>query len=104
MEITVSSLAGLLTGQLLFGNDPIPSGVFNSRAAPIHRAHGKQFGKHYRGLKESKIIPTAQMFPKMTGVVMDTTGKRTCPGYSLGRVHRRGEISSALVGNATVIG
>lgn len=79
VEMTVSSVTGLLTGQLLFGNDPIPSGVFNSRAAPIHRAHGKQFKKRFAGFKETKITPTATMFPKMTGVVMDATGKEFVP-------------------------
>lgn len=79
IEMTVSSVAGLLTGQLLFGDDPIPSGVFNSRAAPIHRAHGKKFKNRFAGFKESKVTPIAQMFPKMTGVVMDKTGKEFVP-------------------------
>ncbi|MBC8134664.1 MAG: hypothetical protein H8F28_02100 [Fibrella sp.] len=79
IEMTVSSVTGLLTGQLLFGDDPIPSGVFNSRAAPIHRAHGKQFKNRFRGFKETKVTPTPQMFPKMTGVVMDKTGKEFVP-------------------------
>lgn len=79
MEVTVSSLTGLLTSQLLFGDDPIPSGVFNSRAAPIHRAHGKKFKDRFRGFKETKITPTRELFPKMTGAVMDKAGKELVP-------------------------
>jgi hypothetical protein len=79
LEMTVSSVAGLIAGQLLYGNDPIPSGFMNSRAAPIHRSHGKSFKNRFRGFKETKVTPTMGMYPKMTGIVMDKTGKEAVP-------------------------
>lgn len=79
LEMTVSSVAGLIAGQLLYGNDPIPSGFMNSRAAPIHRAHGRKFKDRFRGFKETKVTPTPEMYPKMTGVVLDKTGQEAVP-------------------------
>lgn len=75
VEVTVSSIGGLLTGQLLFGDETIPSGVFHSRAAPIYKAHGKQFKKKFSQFKETKITPLMQQYPKMTNVVMGQTEK-----------------------------
>ncbi len=79
VEMTVSSVSGLIAGQLLFGDSPVPTGLFNSRAAPIHRASGKRFKTRFRGFKETKVTPTPQMFPKMTGIVADKTGKEFVP-------------------------
>ncbi|MBC8141271.1 MAG: hypothetical protein H7Y38_07495 [Armatimonadetes bacterium] len=83
IKVTNSSIAGLITGQLLYGDDPIPQGAFGSRARPIFNDHGKGFKKRFKGYKETKLSPAETQLPKMTGIVQVENTKDFVPDIRL---------------------
>ncbi len=79
IKVTNSSIAGLLTGQLLYGSNPIPDGTFGSRARPIFNDHGKGFKKRFKNYKETKLTPAEAQLPKMTNIVQVENAKEMVP-------------------------
>ena len=113
VEVTVSSITGLITGQLLYGNDPIPAGTFQSRSAPIFRAHGRQFKKRFAHYQEVSVAPTNVMYPRMTNVVMGKDekdlvadirwGEYTATGNNFGMGGKRHGYRMAVGGNKYIV-
>ncbi len=79
VEVSVSSVTGLIKAQLMFGDDPIPSGFAHSRATPIYQAHGRVFKKRFAHYKSKRVEPTPEMIPRMTGIVPDENNRELLP-------------------------
>ena len=83
IEVTTSTIAGLLTGQLLYGSGPVPDGLLNSRARPVFNDHGRAFKKRFKGYKETKLTPTNSQLPPMTNLVLVENTRDMVPDIRL---------------------
>ncbi|HVK05017.1 MAG TPA: hypothetical protein VM490_16190, partial [Armatimonadaceae bacterium] len=55
VEVTFSSVAGLVGGQLLFGDEIVPESMVGARSAPIHRSLNKALKSRYKNYQAKPV-------------------------------------------------
>jgi hypothetical protein len=59
VEVSMSTVAGLMTGQLLFGSSVTPEAMTGSRANGVFTFQKRGLKKHFSGFKDTPIPPPA---------------------------------------------
>ena len=54
IEVTISTTAGLVSGQLLFGSEVVPEGLSGSKASGVSKLQKKSVAKAWKNYKEVK--------------------------------------------------
>lgn len=74
IEVSMSTIAALMSSQLVFGSGPVPEAMTGSRSSGVNTLQKKGFQSRYKNYEEH-MVPTPQT--KMGGIVIDEGTKKT---------------------------